>query len=106
MDIIYRWSQIEADFQRHYLIEEPASITWRRFMLLLVNLPVDSSSFYAPYYNAASEGEEYVSEYSNQAPKGWAKKELDRLRGRGNRPRNTVGLDQFLGEVKGQGTNK
>ena len=105
MEIIYRWAQVEADFQRHYLVEDPGILTWRRFMLLLVNLPVDSSSFYAPFLNAAQEGTTYKTEGGSQPPKGWDKRELDRLRGR-NRPREQVSLDQFVKESKGQGKTR
>ena len=106
MDIIYRWAQLEADFQRHYRIKEPANLSWRRFMNLLTNLPIDVSVFYAPYYKAVMDGEEYVSEHSNKPPKGWAKKEMDRIRGRGNRPRQTVSVEQFVAESRNQGTKK
>tara|TARA_B100000029_G_scaffold515172_1_gene620946 strand:+ start:964 stop:1176 length:213 start_codon:yes stop_codon:yes gene_type:complete len=69
-------------------------------MLLLKYLPLDKSSFYAPMYNAAVEGEEYISEsQSGKPPKGWWKKELDRRRGR-NRPRDTISIEQFMKEVK------
>ena len=74
-------------------------------MLLLVNLPVDSSSFYAPFLNAAQEGTTYKTEGGSQPPKGWYKRELDRLRGR-NRPREQVSLDQFVKESKGQGKTR
>jgi hypothetical protein len=103
--MIYRWSQIEADFQRHYSIEDPGIITWRRFMVLIVNLPVDDSVFYAPFFNAAQEGTTYKSEVGTEPPKGWVKKELDRIRGR-NRPRKQVSLDQFVKESKGQGKSR
>ena len=105
MEIIYRWAKVEADFQRHYLVEDPGILTWRRFMLLLVNIPVDSSSFYAPFLNAAQEGTTYKTEGGSQPPKGWYKRELDRLRGR-NRPREQVSLDQFVKESKGQGKTR
>lgn len=75
-------------------------------MTLVINLPLDVSVFYAPYYKALMDGEEYVPEHSNKPPKGWAKKELDRIRGRGNRPRQRVSLDQFVKESRNQGTKR
>lgn len=105
MEMVYRWAQIEADFQRHYSIEDAGIISWRRFMVLLVNLPVDASSFYAPFYNAAQEGTTYKSESGSEPPKGWVKAELDRIKGR-RRPRKQVSLDEFVKESRGQGTKK
>jgi len=70
-------------------------------MILLVNLPIDSSNFYAPHYSAFMDGETYegVEEVnSKNPPKGWWKKELDRQRGR-NRPRETVSIDEFMGDM-------
>ena len=70
-------------------------------MILLTYLPVDKSSFYAPMYSATMEGDEYIPDYetnSTKPPKGWWKKELDRKRGR-NRPRDTMSLEQFMGEM-------
>ena len=74
-------------------------------MLLLVNLPVDSSTFYAPFYAAAQEGTSYKTEGGSEPPKGWAKRELDRIRGR-NRPREQVSVEQFVKESKGQGKSR
>lgn len=74
-------------------------------MLLLVNLPVDSSSFYAPFLNAAQEGTTYKSESGLTPPKGWYRAELDRIKGR-NRPRKQVSIDQFVKESKGQGKSR
>jgi len=74
-------------------------------MLLLVNLPVDSSSFYAPFLNAAQEGTKYKSESGLTPPKGWYKAELDRIKGR-NRPRKQLSIDQFVKESKGQGKSR
>ena len=74
-------------------------------MLLLVNLPVDSSSFYAPFLNAAQEGNTYKSEQGLEPPKGWYKSELDRIKGR-KRPRQQVSMDQFVKESKGQGKKR
>ncbi len=105
MEMVFRWTQIEADFQRHYSIKDPGIITWRRFMLLLVNLPVDDSSFYAPFYNAAQEGTTYKSDIGNEPNKGWWKEELDKRRGR-NKPRQRIGLEQFVKESRNQGTKK
>jgi len=68
-------------------------------MILLTNLPVDSSNFYAPHYNALMEGETYTHEDSSKPQKGWWKKELDRRRGR-NRPRQQVTLEEFMGDMK------
>jgi len=74
-------------------------------MLLLVNLPVDDSSFYAPFYNAAQDGTSYKSDAGNEPNKGWWKEELDKRRGR-NKPRQQIGLEQFLKESRNQGTKK
>ena len=52
-------------------------------------------------YSAIMEGDEYIPDYetnSTKPPKGWWKKELDRKRGR-NRPRDTMSLEQFMGEM-------
>jgi len=68
-------------------------------MVLLTGLPFDSSNFFAPYYKAYVEGEEYTGRES-EPPKGWWKKEMDRIRGRGNRTRETVSLDEFMDDMK------
>lgn len=75
-------------------------------MVLLTNIPLDISVFYAPYYKAMQDGEDYVSEHSNTPPKGWWKKELDRRRGRGNKPRTQVSAEQFVKESRRQGTKR
>lgn len=72
-------------------------------MILLTNLPIDTSNFYAPHYSAYVDGETYQGaeeniDKSNNPPKGWWKKELDKKRGR-NRPRQTVSLDQFVNDA-------
>ena len=70
-------------------------------MVLLAYLPVDKSSFYGPMYSAFMNEEEYIPEYSDNSkepPKGWWKKELDRIRGR-NRPRDTMSLDDFMKDM-------
>tara|TARA_R100000231_G_C5299295_1_gene157080 strand:+ start:539 stop:787 length:249 start_codon:yes stop_codon:yes gene_type:complete len=77
----------------------PLNISWRKFMLLLNGLPIDKSIFFAPIYQAIVNDEEYIPETSTSQPqKGWWKKELDRRRGR-NRPRTTMGIDQFMNEM-------
>lgn len=72
-------------------------------MTLLSYLPVDKSSFYLPQYNAIVNGEKYEPDYqevnSQEPPKGWWKKELDRRRGR-NKPRDTISLDEFMKDMK------
>lgn len=70
-------------------------------MVLLTYLPIDKSAFYGPMYSAILNDEEYTPEYSdtsNEPPKNWWKKELDRIRGR-NRPRDTIGLDEFMKDM-------
>jgi hypothetical protein len=68
-------------------------------MVYLSYLPVDKSQFYQPIYNAAVNGEEYITpEDTPQPQKGWWKKELDRRRGR-NRPRTTMSLEQFMNDM-------
>jgi hypothetical protein len=71
-------------------------------MILLTNLPVDSSNFYAPHYNALMNDETYEHEDSTKPQRGWWKKELDRIRGRGNRPREQVSVEDFVSDA----TNK
>ena len=69
-------------------------------MILLAYLPIDKSSFYSPMHNALMNDEEYSPEYDTSKPeKGWWKKELDRRQGR-RRPRDTMSLEQFMGEFK------
>ena len=92
------WGPILSDFKRFYNIDEPLSLSWRRFMIYLSYLPVDKSSFFAPQYSAILNEEEYVSPNDTDEPeKGWWKKELDRRQGR-RRPRDTMSLEQFMGE--------
>jgi hypothetical protein len=72
-------------------------------MILLTNLPIDTSNFYAPHYSSYVEGETYQGAEENivdvnNPPKGWWKKELDKKRGR-NRPRQTVSLDEFVSDA-------
>lgn len=77
-------------------------------MILVTNLPLDKSNFYAPHYAAYMDGQTYEganTESANNPPKGWWKKELDKRRGR-NRPRQQVSLEKFVKESKNQGTRK
>nr|BAR34227.1 hypothetical protein [uncultured Mediterranean phage uvMED] len=74
-------------------------------MVLLVNLPVDESVFYAPFFSAAQEGTSYKSKEGTEPPKGWVKKELDRIKGR-NRPRKQLSVEQFVKESKRQGKTR
>lgn len=75
-------------------------------MILVTNLPLDQSSFYAPHYAAYMDNETYEgAQSSNKPQKGWWKKELDKRRGR-NRPRQQISIEQFVKESKNQGTRK
>ena len=45
MDVVTHWGAIEADFQRFYNISHPHQEEYKRFLRLLVNMPVEESSF-------------------------------------------------------------
>ncbi len=82
------WGAIESDFQRFYKVDNPLEISWRRFNILLFNLISQESAFFAPFLAEAREEAEMEAE--------WEKKK------RGDRadiPRDSVSLDEALGEI-------
>lgn len=104
MDVIHDWNKLEADFLRWYKVEEPLNITWRRFLLLLSGLPMDKSLFFAPYYEAMMEDEDYNPRERSSSNSSNYKKELDAKANRRGRPRTRMSLDQFLAQSNGLGT--
>jgi len=102
MDVVYDWNKLEADFLRWYKVENPLEVTWRRFLLLLSGLPMDKSLFFAPYYEAMMEDEEY-SPRERGSSKSDYKKELDMKANRSGKQRSRISLDQFLAQSDGLG---
>ena len=102
MDVIHEWNKLEADFLRWYKIDDPLNITWRRFLLLLSGLPMDKSLFFAPYYEAMMEDEDYSPRERNSGTSDY-KKELDAKANRRGRPRTRMSLDQFIAQSNGLG---
>ena len=74
---------------------------WRKFYRLLGTMPLDSSLFFAPYYKAYAEGN--LDDLSDEPPKDWWKKELDKRRGRSHRTRQATSIDQMLLDQKAIG---
>ena len=99
----YDWNKLEADFLRWYKVENPLEVTWRRFLLLLSGLPMDKSLFFAPYYEAMMEDEEYSPRERGSSSKSDYKKILDQKSNRRGRPRSTMSLDQFIAQSDGLG---
>ena len=102
MDVVYDWNKLEADFLRWYKVENPLEVTWRRFLLLLSGLPMDKSLFFAPYYEAMMEDEEYTPRERGGSKDNY-KKELDRKANRRGKARSRISLDQFLAQSDGLG---
>lgn len=40
--ILLFWGELEADFLKHYGVDRPLRLTWRKFLILLRNLPSES----------------------------------------------------------------
>jgi len=72
-------------------------LEWRKFYRLLGTMPIDQSLFFAPQYKAYLDGGEEA--LSDEPPKDWWKKELDKRKGR-NRERVATSLDTLLSEQK------
>jgi|TARA_Y100000114_G_scaffold43151_1_gene38578 hypothetical protein len=99
--MVSRWSAVEADFLRHYNIEDALIIGWRRFTRLLNNLPFEHSAFFLPLLNAVREGSEYISDEDKRSnPKSWYKQQRDRVKGRLGKERNQISMDQFIQETR------
>jgi hypothetical protein len=69
--IIWAWAAIEADFLRHYRIDLlddgfTDNLSWRRFLLLVRNLPRDSA-----YYN-------WLTNKSNRSMAEWSDEAIER----------------------------
>tara|TARA_B100001996_G_C18666377_1_gene595034 strand:- start:1226 stop:1552 length:327 start_codon:yes stop_codon:yes gene_type:complete len=100
-EILFRWGAVEADFLRHYRIKNVFRIGWKRFLRLLSNLPFEDSAFFLPLLIAAREGTEFVSEEQKQNnPKSWYKQQRDKIKGRSNKERNQVSMEQFMQQMK------
>lgn len=97
--MVERWGAIEADFLRHYNIHQPLETGYKRFLRLLSNLPFKDSVFYLPMYIAAEKGEDYITDPEEQNRR-WYKKQFDKIRGRDNKERKTVSLNEFMGELR------
>ena len=64
-------------------------------------LPMDKSLFFAPYYQAIMEDEEYTPDRQNTSSD--YKKELDSKSNRRGRARTRMSLDQFIAQSDGLG---
>ena len=102
MDIIIHWGAIEADFQRFYNIKQPHQEEYKRFLRLLVNMPMEESTFMKIMSNEQLD----VDEEGKIIPKDI--KDTKRLKhmlrnkhGRNNKPRERVTLDEFMKDVRG-----
>jgi hypothetical protein len=99
--MIERWSAIESDFLRHYQIEDALLIGWKKFVRLLTNLPFEDSAFFLPLVNAVRSGEEYISEEQKQKnPRSWYKQQRDKFKGRTNKERQQVSMDEFINQTR------
>lgn len=88
IDLVDNWGAVESDFARFYKVEQPLDISWRRFNVLLFNLITQESAFFAPFLAEAREEAEQQAEWEKY-------KRGDRA----NIPRESVPLDQALGEI-------
>lgn len=79
-DIFEAWAAVEADFQRYYRLE-PLRIGWRRFRVLLANLP----------------GEAMFRHALEQQPSKLLRRAVDQIAGRPAASRYLT-LDQALAE--------
>lgn len=102
MDIIIHWGAVEADFQRFYNIKQPHQEEYKRFLRLLVNMPMEESTFMKIMSNEQLD----VDEEGKIIPKNI--KDTKRLKhmlrnkhGRNNKPRERVTLDEFMKDVGG-----
>ena len=72
----------------------------------MANMPFEDSVFFLPLYAAAKEGEEYNPKddrKDNSSSRRWYKKQLDKIRGRDNRERKQVSVEQFMQEIGNNG---
>lgn len=79
-DVFESWSAIEADFQRFYGLE-PLRVGWRRFRVLLRNLPAEAMFRHA----------------LEQRPSRVLRRTIDKIVGR-PAPTRVLSLDQALAE--------
>lgn len=61
------------------------------------NMPFEDSVFFLPLYQSAKAGEDYKPEDDDRR---WYKKQLDKARGREDKPRKQISIDQFMNEVQ------
>ncbi len=60
-------------------------------------MPFEDSVFFLPLYQSAKAGEDYKPEDDDRR---WYKKQLDKARGRQDKPRKQISIDQFMNEVQ------
>jgi len=102
MDVLIHWGAIEADFQRFYNISHPHKEEYKRFLRLLVNMPMEESTFMKIMSNEQLD----VDEEGKIVPKNI--KDTQRLKhmlrnkhGRDTKPRQRVTLDEFMKDTRG-----
>jgi hypothetical protein len=64
-------------------------------------LPFEDSAFFLPLLNAARTGEEYMgTEDKSKNPRNWYRQQRDKIRGRTNKERNQVSIEQFMNQMR------
>jgi len=102
MDVITHWGAIEADFQRFYNISNPHQEEYKRFLRLLVYMPIEESSFMKVMSNEQLDVLEDGTIIKKQNSDSYkAKMALRKQHNRDRKPREKISLDEFLGIAGG-----